>query len=74
MTERPGAIRNSEPPPNGALSHERGDPVNSADPWDPWVSGPQVAAADMPLKWYTRSPSHSRAGALSLRSGAPVGT
>ena len=40
MTERPGAIRNSEPPPNGALSHERGDPVNSADPWDPWVSGP----------------------------------
>ena len=33
------------------------------------LSGPQVAAADMPLKWYSRPRSLSRAGAWSLRSG-----
>ena len=37
-------------------------------------SGPQVAAADMPLKWYIRPPSQSRAGAWSLRSGASQNT
>ena len=37
-------------------------------------SGPQVAAADRPLKWYTRLPSQNRAGAWSLRSGASQNT